>query len=190
MTIATPAVPAAPSPAVLQSIPTAWRGMALGAAAALIWGLYLALARQGVSSGLSPVDIAAFRYIPAGLVMAPWLWLKRREIAAIGWRRALVLTALAGPLFILLGVGGYRYAPLAHGAVIQPAIVTSLSMVLAAIVLGEKPGPSRILGVAFILAGIAVIAGPGLWRVTDMTPLGDAMFAGAGILSRWHTTCR
>lgn len=174
-----PVAPAIPGPG---AIPPAWRGMALGVAAAVIWGLYLALARQGVSTGLSPVDISAFRYIPAGLVMAPWLWMRRHEIAAIGWGRALVLTALAGPPFILLGVGGYHYAPLAHGAVIQPAIVTSLSMVLAAFVLGEKPSVARIVGVGVILTGIAVIAGPGLWRITDMTPLGDAMFAAAGVL--------
>jgi drug/metabolite transporter (DMT)-like permease len=159
-----------------------WRGLALGASAALIWGLYLALARQGVSAGLSPVDIAAFRYVTAGLVMLPWLWVGWRQVRDIGLWRSLVLTALAGPPFILFGVGGYLYAPLAHGAVIQPAVVTVLSMVLTALVLGERPTPARIVGVTVIIAGIVVIAGPGLLAGGSIAPLGDAMFATAGAL--------
>jgi len=159
-----------------------WRGLALGASAALVWGLYLALARQGVSAGLSPVDIAAFRYVTAGLVMLPWLWFGWRQVRTIGLLRSLVLTALAGPPFILFGVGGYLYAPLAHGAVIQPAVVTVLSMVLTALVLGERPTPARIVGVTVIIAGIVIIAGPGLFAGGSLAPIGDAMFATAGAL--------
>lgn len=168
--------------ATLSGVSPEWRGLALGASAALIWGLYLALARQGVSAGLSPIDIAAFRYVTAGLVMLPWLWFCWRQVRAIGFGRSLVLTALAGPPFILFGVGGYLYAPLAHGAVIQPAVVTVLSMVLTAVVLGERPTPARVSGVAIIIAGIALIAGPGLFGGGSLAPLGDAMFAVAGAL--------
>jgi drug/metabolite transporter (DMT)-like permease len=158
------------------------RGMMLGAAAATIWGLYLALARQGISAGLTPVDIAAFRYVTAGLVMLPWLVVAWPEVRAIGLWRSLALAALAGPPFILLGVGGYQFAPLAHGAVVQPATVTVLGMILATLVLGEALTRARILGTTIIVAGIAVIAGPGLLTGGGLTPLGDAMFAGAGVL--------
>ncbi len=158
------------------------RGMMLGAAAATIWGLYLALARQGISAGLTPVDIAAFRYVTAGLVMLPWLVVAWPEVRAVGLWRSLALAALAGPPFILLGVGGYQFAPLAHGAVVQPATVTVLGMILATLVLGEALTRARILGTTIIVAGIAVIAGPGLLTGGGLTPLGDAMFAGAGVL--------
>ena len=158
------------------------RGMALGAAAALIWGLYLALARQGVTGGLSPVDIAAFRYVTAGLIMLPWLAFGWRQVAAVGLVRSTALALLAGPPFILFGVGGYLYAPLAHGAVIQPAIVTILSMVLAALFLGDRPTRARVIGVTVIVLGIATIAGPGLLTGGGSTPVGDAMFAIAGVL--------
>ncbi len=60
------------------------RGMALGAAAATTWGLYVALARQGVATGLSPVDIAAFRYVTAGLVLLPWLVMGWRDVRRVG----------------------------------------------------------------------------------------------------------
>jgi drug/metabolite transporter (DMT)-like permease len=170
------------SPAVAGRLSPEAKGFALGASAAIIWGLYLALARQGVATGLTPVDIAAFRYVTAGLVMLPFLVIGWREVRAVGLWRSLVLAALAGPPFILFGVGGYLYAPLAHGAVIQPAVVTTLSMVLAAVFLGDRPGLARVLGVTIILLGIAVIAGPGLFMGGTTAPLGDSMFAVAGVL--------
>jgi drug/metabolite transporter (DMT)-like permease len=159
-----------------------WRGYAFGATAALIWGLYLALARQGISSGLTPIDIAVFRYVTAGVVMLPYAVLHWSSLRTIGFWRGLVLTALAGPPFILFAVGGYQFAPLAHGAVIQPAMVTVLSMLLAMIVLGERLGLGRIAGVAVILSGVALIAGPGLFSGSALSPLGDLMFAAAGLL--------
>jgi drug/metabolite transporter (DMT)-like permease len=170
------------TPARSQVSPVAWRGYAFGASAAVIWGLYLALAREGISKGLTPIDIAVFRYVTAGLVMLPYAVLHWSSIRAIGLWRGLVLTALAGPPFILFAVGGYQFAPLAHGAVIQPAMVTVLSMLLAVWVLGERLQQNRILGVAVILSGVAVIAGPGLFSGSALSLIGDAMFAAAGLL--------
>lgn len=171
-----------PPVSFIERIPPEWRGLGFGAISAVIWGLYLALARQGVSTGLNPIDIAVFRYVPAGLIMLPWLVLAWRQVAPIGLGRSLVLTALAGPLFILFGVGGYLFAPLAHGAVIQPAMVTILSMILAALFMGETPTRLRVIGVTIIVIGIAIIAGPGLFTGSGQALLGDAMFGTAGAL--------
>jgi drug/metabolite transporter (DMT)-like permease len=159
------------------------RGIALGLFAAAIWGAYLALAKAGVSAGLAPGDIAFIRYGVAGLVMLPWLLAHGlRDCGGVGWRRASVLALLVGPLFILIGVGGYRFAPLAHGAVMQPAALTILGIVLAAVIFRDRPGFGRLLGVAIMIAGLAVIAGPGLLKGGSWTPLGDAMFIGAGAM--------
>lgn len=166
----------------LVRLSPATQGVLLGVIAALIWGLYLALARQGVAAGLSQIDIAAFRYGTAGLVLSPWLLFGWRQVVAIGIKKSLILTLLAGPPFILLGVGGYRFAPLAHGAVIQPATVTVVSIGLAAMFLADRPTKARVIGVSVIILGIAVIAGPGLLNGSPQALVGDAMFAGAGIL--------
>jgi len=157
------------------------RGIALGLAAAAIWGSYLAMAKAGVSAGLAPADIAFIRYGVAGLIMLPWLLGKGlRRCGGVGWGRAAILSLLVGPLFILIGVGGYRFAPLAHGAVMQPAALTILGIALAAVVLKDRPTAARLAGVAVMLAGLAVIAGPGLLAGGSLTPLGDAMFIVAG----------
>ena len=157
------------------------RGIGLGLVAAAIWGGYLAMAKAGVSAGLEPSDIAFIRYGVAGIVMLPWLLAKGiRSCGGVGWGRAVVLSLLVGPLFILIGVGGYQFAPLAHGAVMQPAALTIVSLVLAAIVLRDRPTIGRVLGIVGMLAGLAIIAGPGLLKGAALTPVGDAMFIVAG----------
>lgn len=159
------------------------QGLVLGLLAASIWGAYLALARAGVSAGLQATDIAAIRFGVAGLIMLPWLLMHRvTTMKDIGMMKAGALVLLVGPLFILIGVGGYAFAPLAHGAVVQPAALTIGSIGLAYFVLGERPTSHRIIGVAIILAGLAVIAGPGLMTGSSLTPLGDVMFASAGMM--------
>ncbi len=159
------------------------RGILYGAFAVAVWGAYLAFARAGVSAGLTGFDFTAIRYGTAGLVMLPWLLRNQpATMGGVGWPRAFWLMLLAGPLFIWLGVGGYAFAPLAHGAVVQPASVVIGTTLLAALVLKDMPDRARLAGLALIIAGLAVIAGPGLLQGGVLTPLGDGMFILAGLL--------
>jgi len=173
------AVTAPPLPLMASPL----RGVVYGLLAATIWGAYLAMAKSGLGHGLHASDIAAVRYGTAGLVMLPWM--ARHGVGRlreIGTLRALALTILVGPLFILIGVGGYGFAPLAHGAVVQPAALTLGAIGLAALLLGERPTPARIAGIGVILAGLVVIAGPGLLGSGHSTLTGDVMFAAAGLM--------
>lgn len=158
-------------------------GIALGVTAALIWGSYLAMARAGVSAGLGAADIAFIRFSVAGLIMAPWL-LRHRPLsmAGVGWGRAIMLAMVAGPLFIFVGAGGFQFAPLAHGAVLQPAALTLGAMIAASMMFGDRLTSARIVGIAAILVGLGVIAGPGLLSGGALTPIGDAMFVTAGLM--------
>ena len=47
------------------------KAMLYGFGAVTIWGSYLALARAGVTHGLTGMDFALFRFLTAGLVMLP-----------------------------------------------------------------------------------------------------------------------
>jgi drug/metabolite transporter (DMT)-like permease len=165
------------------------RGMLFGAAAVLMWGSYLAFARAGVSAGLTGLDFTAIRYGTAGLVMLPWLLRHSpTTMAGVGWVRAFWLMLAAGPIFIWMGVGGYAFAPLAHGAVVQPATIVIGSTILAALVLKDRPDVKRVVGIAIIVIGLAVIAGPALLQGGTLTPIGDGMFVLAGLLWASFTT--
>lgn len=147
-----------------------------------MWAAYLAFARAGVKADLTPVDFVFLRFVTAGIVMMPCvLRIGIRDLGGVGWGRGAVLALLAGPLFIVLGVGGYAFAPLAHGAVIQPAALTLGAMAASWLIFGERPPRERALGVAIILGGLVLIAAgkggaelPGAWR-------GDLLFVAAGL---------
>lgn len=162
--------------------PEAW-GNVLGLATSIIWGSFLAMSRAGVSAGLTASDIAFIRYGVAGFILLPWLIRNGfSTCGGVGWGRGAALAVLIGPPFILIGVGGYSYAPLAHGAVLQPAALTIGSMLLAALVLADRAPVGRIVGIGIIIAGLVIIAGPGLTMASSSTPIGDAMFITAGLM--------
>jgi drug/metabolite transporter (DMT)-like permease len=172
---------AIPLPARLTLSPQT-TGLGFGLAAVAMWAAYLAFARAGVNEGLIPVDFVFLRFVTAGAVMLPWLLHKGiGNLGGVGWLRGAALALFAGPLFIALGVGGYTFAPLAHGAVVQPSALTLGAMAASWLIFGERPPRERALGVAIILGGLALIATgkggaelPGAWR-------GDLLFVAAGL---------
>ena len=164
------------------SLPSATTsGLAAGLTAAAIWGAYLAFSRAGVAAGLDGFDVAALRYLVAGPVMIAVLLIRHagaRLRMTIG--QAITVAVLLGPPFVLLSVGGYAFAPLAHGSVLVPASLTLGGLALSRLVLKEKLGSQRMTGAGIILAGLALIVG---WGATPTGAFltGDAMFILAGL---------
>ncbi|RAU48538.1 MULTISPECIES: DMT family transporter [unclassified Pseudomonas] len=158
-------------------------GLLFGVLAAVIWGGFLTVSRHGIGEGLRGSDMAFLRYGTAGLLLLPVL-LRRSPLTlcGIGWCRSLVLTLLAGPLFVLIGASGYLYAPLAHGAVIQLGVLTLASIALSACFLGERLRASRLVGLVVLVAGLATIAGPAIFSGGSLAWIGDLMFATAGAM--------
>ena len=83
------------------------RGVAAGMIAALIWGGQSVVSRQSIPEGFTAADVTVLRFLAAGLVLLPLaLWMKPFAIGPLGLTRALVLTALIGPLYSLILIGG------------------------------------------------------------------------------------
>jgi drug/metabolite transporter (DMT)-like permease len=158
------------------------RGLAWGLLAAIIWSAYSVLARQAVKAGLSPTDLTLLRFLPGGLLLAVWLWRRGlRDLGGLGWRRGLVLAMLAGPGFSLLIMGGFVYAPLAHGVVIAPACQMLTSLALGSWLAHQRWTRESAVGAALVTLGLAFVGGDGLLNPGDgTTPLGDLMFLAAG----------
>lgn len=172
-------------------------GLVFGMSAAVIWGGYLAVTRLGVAAGLTAADLSFLRYTTAGLIMLPWL-LRHQPLSlgGIGWFKGAVLALLAGPPFVLVGASGFNYAPLAHSAVIQLGSLTLMGIMLSVIITRERTTRRRLLGVAIIITGLAVTAGPALLDGSSDAWKGDLLFATAGSMwalftvlqLRWKTT--
>ncbi len=161
----------------------AW-GYLCGCVLALGASLSFATARAGIINGLTPGDLILMRFGVAGVVLMPLLlrW-GLPTLAGIGWRRGLILTVLGGPAFALMQMGGYAFAPLAHGAVIHPASVTILSTGIAAAMLGERLSRLHLIGAGLVIGGIVLISWQGLHAAIDVdTWVGDLLFFTSAVL--------
>ena len=162
-----------------------WLGVLFGASAAIIWGSQLTMSRAGAGMGMDGFDVAALRGGAAGIAMLPWLLRRKRYGNGPGlcsWPHALGLAAAAGPLFMIASMAGFHYAPLPHGAVLQPSMMVLTSMFLSALLLGETLRARRLIGAGVIVFGLTLIAGPAILQGDRLTPIGDALFLFAGAL--------
>lgn len=169
-------------------------GLALGLAAAVIWGGQAVVARSGTLAGFSPLDLAALRFIAAGIVLAPFAWRARGVLARLGLARLLALVITGGAGNALLFGWGVTFAPASHGGTIAPITSAVMGAVLAIPLLREWPSGGRVVALAIIIAGVLLIgwdgiggAHPGAWR-------GDIFLICAGtvwgcftvLLRRWQ----
>jgi drug/metabolite transporter (DMT)-like permease len=135
-------------------------GFACGILASVIWGVQSVVSRQSVADGLSAGDVTALRFLAASLVLLPFAIrrLKPFPVGRLGWKKALILTALIGPSYSLILVGGAHFAPALHSSVISPGLIPVATALLAVFVLGDRISPLRVIGLAVIVAGIAVFS--------------------------------
>jgi drug/metabolite transporter (DMT)-like permease len=182
------------APSLIARHPTAW-GVACGAGAALFWALGFVAARQGVTSGLSPLVIALHRFAWPGLALLPLVAKNNfADLRVIGFPRAAALAVFGGLPLALLSYIGYVLVPLGHGAVIQPSCAALGGLVLARLVLKEPLPPRRILGAATIVAGLLVIGAEAVQTIGAHGLFGDFLFVAAGsffavfgvLLRRWR----
>ena len=166
-------------------------GFLYGLAVALIWGAQPVVASFGYRAGLTAFDLTLLRFGASGLVMLP-LVLRRGlgNACGIGWRRAIVLILLAGPLYNMVLVGGLTWAPATHSSLIYPAFTPLFTAILARTMLS---GNDRLplLGLGLLLVGVVSIKlgavlhptgaeHPDAWR-------GDLLFMGAALMWSFYT---
>lgn len=135
-------------------------GFACGILAAVIWGVQSVVSRQSVADGLSAGDVTILRFLAASLVLLPFALkrLKPFPVGRLGWKKALILTAIVGPSYSLILVGGAHFAPALHSSVISPGLIPVATALLAVFALGDRISPLRVVGLAIIVAGIVVFS--------------------------------
>ena len=148
-----------------------------------MWALYFVYARKAAVLDLAPQDVILLRFGVGGIICLPWLWmLGPRDLGGIGWRRGALLALCVGPLFLGAAAWGFHFAPLAHGAVLQPSTAAVVATLVAVAALGERLRRAQVVGLILVLGGIGLIGAtaapglvPGAWR-------GHVLFLGAGTL--------
>jgi drug/metabolite transporter (DMT)-like permease len=161
-------------------------GVLCGTGAALGWAAGFVAAKHGVAIGFSPADLALHRFLWSGLLLMPLVLRDGiTDLGGIGWGRGLVMSVLSGPPQAIIAYTGFMLVPLGHGTTIQPACAALSGLILATLVLGERPTGQRVLGGATIIAGLLVFGAESITTIGSHGVGGDLLFATAGLF--WAT---
>ena len=164
-------------------------GALWGLGAATLWSGWWVMTRVGVTASLPGTDLAALRFGVAGTVMLPVLMRHWRRLRAAPPLLIAVMTAGAGAPYALVAGLGLSLAPAGNGGALTLGLLPLFTAALAAMMLGERIGAQRAMGLGVIAAGALAIAGHGLghgsaWAGHLIFALGAAMWAGFSIALR------
>ncbi len=145
-----------------------------------LWASFILMSRFGVRShAFTPPDLVALRVGIGGLVILPWFL--RQGFGGLTFFKAIILALTAGVGFGAFSFSASVFAPVSHAAALQTGALPLYTSALAVFVLRERFSRGKLLGLALIVAGVAVIAydslsvgEPGQWR-------GDILFSVASL---------
>lgn len=159
-----------------------WLGLLAWVATAVIVTTWQLVTRWGVTTSLTPIDLALFRYGIPGAILALLLW--TRGTYAHGqprWVTALIVFG-GGLPFGLLGMIGAQFAPAAHMGALLPGSMPLFVSLAAAVMLGERYDRRKLVGLSLIVIAAFLVTSSSI--VTDLggtTILGDLLFLAAGV---------
>lgn len=141
-------------------------GIGLATLACIIWSGNF-IAARGVIHQLPPVTMAFFRWITASLIIIPVAYKSFLSEKSIVFQHKSYFfwTALTGvTLFNTVVYIAGHYSPAVNLALIGTTSSPVFSIIMAAIFLGEKIKPLRIVGLLLCISGIIFLLVRGSWE--------------------------
>ncbi|GAB5468864.1 MAG: DMT family transporter [Rhodospirillales bacterium] len=157
-----------------------WLGYALALFITCVWTGWIIVSRHGVNQSLTIYDVTALRWGVGGLVILPFAL--RWGLSGLSLRRAAVLLIFFGPPYALVVFTGFQYAPAAHAGVLMNGLLPFITLMIGAIMLGDRATRSRLFGVGLVLLGSILMGGDGLLLAPPGTWIGDLLFVATAIL--------
>lgn len=125
--------------------------------AVAVWAAWIPVTRLGVVTTLNAWDLSALRFGVAGLLLAPVLLRRWREVP---WRRVGALAGIvagAGVPYLAAFGYGLTIANSGQGAILGPGANSAIVAALAFLVVHERPSRQRLAGLAITLCGVAYV---------------------------------
>lgn len=159
-------------------------GYVAATAAVLITGVYPALTRLSITTTtLTPADLLLFRLGVSGLLFAPFLALRAREIPRRQWLSAIPLSFLHGWGMAACVVFGLQFAPASHAAALGPGAIAVWIALIGFVGYGIQVHSRKRLGISVIAGGVTLILIASYRGLSISTAIiGDGMFLLASAL--------
>jgi drug/metabolite transporter (DMT)-like permease len=156
-----------------------------------IWTGFILISRYGTKTSLRSVDLAALRFLVAGIILLP-VFLKRR-FDGLSVSQVAALVVSGGLAYALLAYSGFMFAPAAHGAILSPGALPFFTAFAVWLLLDERPNAARWTSLTLIALGIALVGWHSFFGATasPTTWIGDLLFlASAASWSIFSTLAR
>lgn len=131
-------------------------GLIYGFIALTILSGSLVMLRLGVTTSLSPFDLAALRFGTASLVLSGVIWRRGWALDKLGVKGVVALIICNGAPYIMVLSYGFEFAPASDAGAINPGLMAAAVGILGWLILGEKMRKSTILGIVAVLFGTAL----------------------------------
>jgi drug/metabolite transporter (DMT)-like permease len=168
------------------------RGEALGWAAAIsavmIWAGWAVATRYLLgTSALGAPDMVAIRFLTSALLLSPHVARRGLPVRRLTPLSLAAVVGGAGFAFSLCNTGGLVFAPAGHSGAMTAPLSAVFTGILAHVVLGEGLSRRSMVGLGFIVAGVAALVGATLAGYPPTVFIGHALFACAGFLFALYT---
>ncbi len=159
-----------------------------------MWTSFIIIARASTAYTLRPLDIVFLRTCGAAAVLLPWAWWLMRParqrgekvgsllgLSPLPWRITVIGGFFGSMLYGLLAYSGFFFAPAAHASVLMPGSLPLWTSILAWVLLRDRIGKTRALGLLCIVGGDLLVGGASLLKAFEggQVWLGDVCFMSA-----------
>ena len=157
------------------------KGYTWMAIAVTIWASWLVLTSSGVTTNLSPIDLAWLRALVPAIVLGPLLWRQRQEIAKLGLAKCLMLSVYGAPFTLCVGYG-LGYAPVAHAGAMVPSLMPVVITFAGSLFFGQRMSQPSLWSAMLIVSGtLAIVLRFDEVSGTSDTWIGHALFLMAAV---------
>ena len=157
-------------------------GIAAAIGASIIGSGWQIASRHAVTTTLDPISLAFLRYCIPTLLLLPLVWKTGLHPAGLSKQKLVVLVVGGGLPFVLVGLTGALYAPVAHMGVLLAAVMPVFTALLTWAINKEPIPRPRLAGFALIGLGVAILGQRALATMSGATILGDLLFLLAAAL--------
>lgn len=158
-------------------------GYAGGAVTVLIWAGWILATRHSAATKLGAIDMGLIRYGIPAIVLAP-VWLKTGLLPRhVPLQLLALMVAGAGAVFFLLTTSAIHSTPAASAGVLLGGSMPLATALIGVAIFRERPDFTRWLGLAAIVAGIAILLVRSLsgatlpWQSFVLLPAGAILWA-------------